>query len=227
MLVDTDRSVLRTLSELLENEGFKVESFIDPDLALRSLSRMRPDTAIMDMTLPRMDGLAMLSQIRAQSDVPVMVTTSEASEFEEAMGLRMGADAYVKKSVSPRVLVERIRALVRRHRGELAPTDDKVVTAGPLVLDPNRHVATWREKALDLTATEFRVLSYLAEAPGFVRTRDQIMTHAYGDSICVEDRTIDSHIKRLRMKLKAIDPSSSVIETVYAVGYRLNLPDNA
>ncbi|MGR3803641.1 response regulator transcription factor [Marinibacterium profundimaris] len=226
MLVDHDRSALQALSQLLEGEGYHVETFVDPTLALRSLRRLRPDMAVMDMRIPRVDGLELLAQIRAQSDLPVMVMTSRASELEEAMGLRMGADDYVAKPFSPRVMVERIGALVRRHKGELTRPGDKVLEVGPLVIDPNRHWALWRDHPLDLSATEFRLFTYLAEAPGYIRTREQIMKRVYGDRICVEDRTVDSHIKRLRTKLKAVDPACKAIETVYGVGYRLTLPED-
>ena len=225
ILIDQDRDGLAALSGLLENEGYQVEAFVDPTLALRSMRRLQPDMAIMDTQLPRIDRLALLAQIRAQSDIPVMLMTSKASELEEAMGLRMGADDYVAKPYSPRVMVERIGALVRRHKGELARSGERVLQVGPLMLDPNRHLAVWNDAPLCLSATEFRLLAYLAEAPGYIRNRDQIMKRIYGEQICVEDRTVDSHIKRLRMKLKAVDPSFCAIETVYAVGFRLNLAE--
>ena len=225
MLVDHDRTAMRSLAKLLEGEGYRVETFVDPALAVRSLRRLRPDMAVMEMRIPRVDGLDLLAQIRAQSDLPVMVMTSAADELEEAMGLRMGADAYVARPFSPRVMVERIGALVRRHKGELARPGDRVIETGPLLVDPNRHLAQWNGAALDLSATEFRLFTFLAEAPGYIRTRDQIMKRIYGERICVEDRTVDSHIKRLRMKLRALDAASDVIETVYGVGYRLNLPE--
>jgi two-component system response regulator ChvI len=222
-LVDDDRNILTSVSIALEAEGFAVRCYSDGAEALRGITQQPVDLAILDIKMPRMDGMELLGQLRKTSKMPVIFLTSKDDEVDEVLGLRMGADDYIKKPFSQRLLIERIRALVRR--GELArerETEDAepMVQRGDLVLDPARHLCTWRGKPVELTVTEFLILKSLALRPGHVKSRDQLMDAAYGEHIYVDDRTIDSHIKRLRKKFKAVDDDFAQIETLYGVGYR-------
>jgi two-component system response regulator ChvI len=222
-LVDDDRNILTSVSIALESEGFTVRCFSDGAEALRGLSSQPVDLAILDIKMPRMDGMELLGHLRKQSAMPVIFLTSKDDEVDEVLGLRMGADDYIKKPFSQRLLIERIRALLRR--GELArgggeSENEPVVVRGDLALDPARHQCTWCGANVDLTVTEFLILKSLAVRPGHVKSRDQLMDSAYGEHIYVDDRTIDSHIKRLRKKFKAVDSNFAQIETLYGVGYR-------
>jgi two-component system response regulator ChvI len=223
-LVDDDRNILTSVAMTLESEGFTVRSFSDGAEALRGLAAQPVDLAILDIKMPRMDGMELLERLRKQSDLPVIFLTSKDDEVDELMGLRMGADDYIKKPFSQRLLIERIRALLRRKSlgkadPAAAPSGD-VIQRGELLLDPARHVCSWTKKNVDLTVTEFLLLKALAQRPGHVKSRDQLMDAAYGENIYVDDRTIDSHIKRLRKKFKQVDNEFNEIETLYGVGYR-------
>jgi two-component system, OmpR family, response regulator ChvI len=182
------------------------------------------DLAILDIKMPRMDGMELLERLRKQSDLPVIFLTSKDDEVDELMGLRMGADDYIKKPFSQRLLIERIRALLRRKSlGKAEPgaaPHPEVIQRDDLLLDPARHVCSWKKGNVDLTVTEFLLLKALAQRPGHVKSRDQLMDAAYGENIYVDDRTIDSHIKRLRKKFKQVDTEFNEIETLYGVGYR-------
>ncbi len=222
-LVDDDRNILTSVSIALEAEGFDVRTYADGDEALRGLTSRPADVAVLDIKMPRMDGMELLTRLRKVSQVPVIFLTSKDDEVDELLGLRMGADDYIKKPFSQRLLIERIRALLRR--GELAASDadadpSAVVARGDLVLDSNRHACSWKGKPIELTVTEFLLVKSLAMRPGHVKTRDQLMDAAYGEHIYVDDRTIDSHIKRIRKKFKSIDEDFGQIETLYGVGYR-------
>jgi len=222
-LVDDDRNILTSVSIALEAEGFNVRCYPDGAEALRGILQSPVDLAILDIKMPRMDGMELLGQLRKTSRMPVIFLTSKDDEVDEVLGLRMGADDYIKKPFSQRLLIERIRALIRR--GELARERESdeaepTVQRGDLVLDPARHLCTWRGKHVELTVTEFLILKSLALRPGHVKSRDQLMDAAYGEHIYVDDRTIDSHIKRLRKKFKAADDDFAQIETLYGVGYR-------
>ena len=222
-LVDDDRNILTSVSIALEAEGFDVRTYADGDEALRGLTSRPADVAVLDIKMPRMDGMELLTRLRKVSQVPVIFLTSKDDEVDELLGLRMGADDYIKKPFSQRLLIERIRALLRR--GELAESDADadpaaVVVRGELVLDSNRHACTWKGKPIELTVTEFLLVKALAMRPGHVKSRDVLMDAAYGEHIYVDDRTIDSHIKRIRKKFKAIDGDFGQIETLYGVGYR-------
>jgi two-component system response regulator ChvI len=223
-LVDDDRNILTSVSIALEAEGFKVRTYNDGSEALRGLASSPVDLAILDIKMPRMDGMELLGRLRESSKLPVIFLTSKDDEVDEVLGLRMGADDYITKPFSQRLLIERIRALLRRERlsGEVGETSDaeKPLTRGELVLDPSRHLCTWKGRPVNLTVTEFLILKALAQRPGHVKNRDQLMDAAYGESIYVDDRTIDSHIKRLRKKFKAADDDFQQIETLYGVGYR-------
>ncbi len=222
-LVDDDRNILASVSMALEAEGFAVRCYADGAEALKGLAQQPVDLAILDIKMPRMDGMELLGQLRKDSAMPVIFLTSKDDEVDEVLGLRMGADDYIKKPFSQRLLVERIRALLRR--GELGrdtggESAEPAVQRGDLTLDPGRHQCSWRGQNVDLTVTEFLILKSLAVRPGHVKSRDQLMDGAYGEHIYVDDRTIDSHIKRLRKKFKAIDQEFAQIETLYGVGYR-------
>lgn len=222
-LVDDDRNILTSVSMALEAEGYKVRTFTDGEAAYRGLKQNPVDLAILDIKMPRMDGMELLQQLRKNSTVPVIFLTSKDDEVDEVLGFRMGADDYIKKPFSQRLLIERIRALLRRteiDRNPSAGTSDGVLTRGDLVLDAERHVCTWKGEAVQLTVTEFLLLKALAQYPGHVKNRDQLMDLAYGESIYVDDRTIDSHIKRVRRKFRDLDSEFNEIETLYGVGYR-------
>jgi two-component system response regulator ChvI len=221
-LVDDDRNILTSVSMALEAEGFKVQTYTDGSSALDSLGRTPVDLAVVDIKMPRMDGMELLDRLRRKSSLPVIFLTSKDDEIDEVLGLRMGADDYIKKPFSQHLLIERIRAVLRRHEISAAGTEEagEVMERGELTLDRTRHMCAWRGGAIDLTVTEFLLLLALAKRPGHVKSRDQLIDTAYGEHIYVDDRTIDSHIKRLRKKFKAVDPDFDHIETLYGVGYR-------
>ena len=222
-LVDDDRNILASVAMALEAEGFSVRCFGDGAEALRAISQQPVDLAILDIKMPRMDGMELLGHLRKDSAMPIILLTSKDDEVDEVLGLRMGADDYIKKPFSQRLLIERIRALLRRGelaRGTGTGEAEPVIQRGDLVLDPGRHQCSWRGQNVDLTVTEFLILKSLALRPGHVKSRDQLMDGAYGEHIYVDDRTIDSHIKRLRKKFKSVDDDFGQIETLYGVGYR-------
>ncbi|RED11132.1 response regulator transcription factor [Pontivivens insulae] len=223
-LVDDDQNILMSVSMVLEAEGFEVVTFGDGAAALPELTRDPVDLAVFDIKMPRMDGMELLRRLRQQSDLPVIFLTSKDEEIDEVLGLRMGADDYVRKPFSQRLLLERIRAVLRRReaRENLDGADDAETTMkrGKLTMDSLRHTVTWAGTPISLTVTEFLILEALATRPGFVKNRDQLMDAAYDDQVYVDDRTIDSHIKRVRKKFKKVDDSFASIETLYGVGYR-------
>ncbi len=221
-LVDDDRNILTSVTMALEAEGFKVKTYTDGHEALKALSTAPVDLAVLDIKMPRMDGMELLRRIRESSALPVIFLTSKDDEIDEVLGLRMGADDYIKKPFSQRLLIERIRALLRRGRDEKEdePGAEAAIVKGDLMLDSVRHLCTWRGGHVQLTVTEFLILKALAVRPGHVKNRDQLMDAAYGEHIYVDDRTIDSHIKRLRKKFKQVDDDFNQIETLYGVGYR-------
>jgi two-component system response regulator ChvI len=227
-LVDDDKNILASVSMLLEQEGYHVRTFSDGAAALTALTTAPPDLAILDIKMPRMDGLELLRRLRQAQDLPVIFLTSKDEEIDELMGLNAGADDYIRKPFSQRLLLERVRAVLRRAEGKGAPPSAASVEAakkealvrGKLALDPQRHECTWEGKPVRLTVTEFLILQALAQRPGFVKSRDSLMDAAYDDQVYVDDRTIDSHIKRLRKKFKAVADDFDAIETLYGVGYR-------
>ncbi|MEE3626284.1 response regulator transcription factor [Nitrospirillum sp. BR 11752] len=224
-LVDDDRNILTSVSIALEAEGYEVRTYTDGDEAHRALSSRPVDLAVLDIKMPRMDGMELLQRIRQNSAMPVIFLTSKDDEIDELQGLRMGADDYIKKPFSQRLLIERIKALLRREvlnasggKGTVEP--GSVMVRGELVLDNARHSCTWKGQEIDLTVTEFLLVKALAQRPGHVKSRDQLMDAAYGEHIYVDDRTIDSHVKRLRKKFKVADQDFAQIETLYGVGYK-------
>lgn len=226
-LVDDDRNILTSVAMTLEAEGFEVETYNDGQAALDAFNKRLPDMAVFDIKMPRMDGMDLLQRVRQKSSMPVIFLTSKDDEIDEVLGLRMGADDYVKKPFSQRLLVERIRALLRRQEAiETGVTpegeENKVIVRGDLSMDPLRHSVSWKGRDVSLTVTEFLLLQALAQRPGFVKSRDQLMDVAYDDQVYVDDRTIDSHIKRLRKKMRSVDDDFTAIETLYGIGYRYN-----
>ena len=224
-LVDEDRNILTSVKMTLEGEGFEIDTYSDGQSALEAFYRKQPDIVVLDIKMPRMDGMDLLQKMRPKISSPVIFLTSKDDEIDEVLGLRMGADDYIKKPFSQRLLVARIRALLRRQ----AQFSDSLVVGekgrhllerGALTMDPMRHAVTWKDSEISLTVTEFVLLQALAQRPGFVKSRDQLMDVAYDDQIYVDDRTIDSHIKRLRKKMRAVDSQFSCIETLYGIGYR-------
>ncbi|MFO0993939.1 MAG: response regulator transcription factor [Hyphomicrobiales bacterium] len=223
-LVDDDRNILTSVGMTLEAEGYQVQKYTDGAAALQGLQDTPPDMAIFDIKMPRMDGMELLRRIRQKTDMPVIFLTSKDEEIDELFGLKMGADDFIKKPFSQRLLVERVKAVMRRagaKDGTPAPTEAaKVIERGKLVMDPDRHACTWEGQPVTLTVTEFLILQSLAQRPGIVKSRDALMDAAYDDQVYVDDRTIDSHIKRLRKKFKQADDNFEAIETLYGVGYR-------
>jgi two-component system response regulator ChvI len=221
-LVDDDRNILTSVTIALEEEGFEVKAFSDGEAALLAMQAKPVDLAILDIKMPRLDGLQLLERLRRTSQLPVIFLTSKDEEETELKGLELGADDYIRKPFSQALLIARIRALLRRREVGTLPGDSAMMVRGKLTLDQNRHLCAWRGQAIDLTVTEFLILKALATRPGHVKSRDQLLDAAYGEGGFVDDRTIDSHIKRLRKKFKAIDAEFSDIETLYGVGYRFS-----
>ena len=226
-LVDDDRNILTSVSITSEAEGFEVETYNDGQSALDRFNRRMPELAVLDIKMPRMDGMDVLQRLRQKSNIPVIFLTSKDDEIDELMGLRMGADDYVEKPFSQRLLVERIRSILRRQEAIATdatgvPEESQILVRGELTMDPLRHAVKWKGRDVSLTVTEFLLLQALAQRPGFVKNRDQLMDVAYDDQVYVDDRTIDSHIKRLRKKMLEVDDEFNAIETLYGIGYRYN-----
>ncbi|WP_423604195.1 response regulator transcription factor [Sphingomonas sp. MS122] len=228
-LVDDDRNILTSVSIALQAEGFVTRVYSDGETALKALLENPPDLAVLDIKMPKMDGLELLRRLREKLATPVIFLTSKDDELDEALGLAMGADDYIAKPFSQRLLIARIRAILRRTEAASAtPGADAeeevqpVLERGRLNMDPARHKVTWGGSNVTLTVTEFLILETLAQRPGIVKTRNQLMDAAYQDDIYVDDRTIDSHIKRVRRKFRQVDPEFDAIETLYGAGYRFS-----
>ena len=228
-LVDDDRNILTSVSIALQAEGFLTRVYSDGETALKALVDNPPDLAIFDIKMPKMDGLELLRRLREKSALPVIFLTSKDDELDEALGLAMGADDYIAKPFSQRLLIARIRAILRRTElaappppGETPEPTPEILERGRLAMDPARHKVTWDGETVTLTVTEFLILEALAQRPGIVKNRNQLMDAAYQDDIYVDDRTIDSHIKRVRRKFRQVDPEFDAIETLYGAGYRFS-----
>lgn len=228
-LVDDDRNILTSLSIALQAEGYLTRIYPDGEIALDALIDTPPDLAIFDIKMPKLDGLELLRRFREKSNAPVIFLTSKDDELDEALGLAMGADDYISKPFSQRLLIARIKAILRRTQFINASADDQSTEEvepfirGHLEMDPARHQVKWKDESVTLTVTEFIILEALANRPGVIRTRSQLMDAAYQDDIYVDDRTIDSHIKRLRRKFKEHDPEFAAIDTLYGAGYRFSV----
>lgn len=226
-LVDDDRNILTTVSIALQAEGFVTRVYSDGETALKALLDNPPDLAVFDIKMPNMDGLELLRRVRQKSALPVIFLTSKDDESDEEVGLELGADDYIAKPFSLRLLLARIRAILRRADPAKALDNDTEsteaaspsITRGRLFMDPARHYVTWDDKPVSLTVTEFLILEALAARPGVIKSRNQLMDAAYPDDIFVDDRTVDSHIKRMRRKFRQVDGEFGAIDTLYGAGY--------
>ena len=219
-LIDDDQNILTSVSLALEAEGFTVDKYLDGEQGLNGITRRPPDLAVLDIKMPRLDGMEVLEKLRKSSNLPVIFLTSKDDEVDEALGLRIGADDYIKKPFSQRLLIERVKAILRRVNLNEDNNPDSIIVRGELIMDSSRHTTEWKGNDVKLTVTEFLILKDLSQRSGLVKTRDQLMDAAYGETIYVDDRTIDSHIKRLRKKFRLVDKKFDQIETLYGVGYR-------
>ena len=233
-LVDDDENITASVSMALESHGHEVRTYHDGASGLAGLESDPPDLAILDVKMPRMDGMELLRRLRQTSELPVIMLTSKDEEIDEILGFNLGADDYMHKPFSQRLLLERVKAVLRRARADQEPEVDlgggvqtpeaiaarQALKRGKLTLDPARHDCLWNGKPVKLTVTEFLLLQSLAQRPGFVKSRDNLMDAAYDDQVYVDDRTIDSHVKRMRKKFRQVDNDFDAIETLYGVGYR-------
>jgi len=229
-LIDDDENIVASISLALESLGHRVKGYYDGASGLAALESDPPDLVILDVKMPRMDGMEVLRRLRQTSEMPVIMLTSKDDEIDEILGFNLGADDYIHKPFSQRLLIERVKAVLRRADAgdsELPPTQaaqaaagSKAIKRGRLTLDSARHDCLWDDRPVRLTVTEFLLLQSLAQRPGFVKSRDNLMDAAYDDQVYVDDRTIDSHIKRMRRKFRQVDPEFDAIETLYGVGYR-------
>tara|TARA_B100001029_G_C15034275_1_gene439073 strand:+ start:54 stop:755 length:702 start_codon:yes stop_codon:yes gene_type:complete len=226
-LIDDDRNILTSISIALEKEGFKVQTYLDGESALIGLTRQPPDLAVIDIKMPKMDGEELLKKLRKKTTLPVIFLTSKDDEIDELLGLKLGADDFVKKSggFSIKVLIERIRVQLRKKNLNIVEETKNIISHGKLKLDPSQLECEWDGKQLPdkLTTTEFLIVQELAKRPGIIKERSQLMDIAYREDTDIEDRTIDSHVKRIRKKFKKIDQNFSAIETRYGSGYRWNV----
>jgi two-component system response regulator ChvI len=223
-LVDDDSNILTSVSIVLEAEGYQTQSYTDGVAACQGIQDDPPDMAILDIRMPRMDGMELLRRLRQRTDMPVIFLTSKDDEIDELIGLKLGADDFIRKPFSQRLLVERVKAVLRRVLWKDGSVPvlalNKAIQRGKLVLDPDQHACTWDHRPVTLTVTEFLILQALTQRPGIVKSRDALTDAAYDDQVCVNERTIDSHIKRMRVKFKQVDDTFEAIETLYGVGYR-------
>ena len=224
-LIDDDQNILASLSLALKSEKFDVETYSDGISGLEALKKDNFDIAILDIKMPRLDGLEVLQKLRNSSDIPVIFLTSKDDEIDQLLGLKMGADDYITKPFSQKLLIERVKVILKRTsftENEIISKDDSIIERGDLLLNMDRHECHWKNERIKLTFKKFLHLESLVNRPGYVKNRDQLMSAAYSDDLYVDDRTIDSHIKRIRRKFKAIDNDFNSIETLYGVGYRFN-----
>jgi two-component system response regulator ChvI len=224
-LIDDDENIVASVSLALENHGHAVTAYYDGASGLSALESDPPDIAILDVKMPRMDGMEVLRRLRQTSSLPVIILTSKDEEIDEILGFNLGADDYIHKPFSQRLLLERVKAVLRRASADEDGADaaalaSRAIKRGRLTLDSARHDCLWDGRPVRLTVTEFLLLQSLAQRPGFVKSRDNLMDAAYEDQVYVDDRTIDSHIKRMRKKFRDVDPEFDSIETLYGVGYR-------
>ena len=228
-LVDDDENIVASITLVLESHGHTIQAYFDGATGLAALESEPPDLAILDVKMPRLDGMEVLRRLRQTSNVPVIILTSKDDEIDEVLGFNLGADDYIHKPFSQRLLLERVKAVLRRANPDeddalgapsVAINASRAIKRGRLTLDPARHDCLWDGKPVRLTVTEFLLLQSLAQRPGFVKSRDNLMDAAYEDQVYVDDRTIDSHVKRMRKKFREVDSDFDSIETLYGVGYR-------
>lgn len=222
-LVDDDRNILTSVALALEAEGFEVKTYHDGEEGLKGITLNPPDLVVLDVKMPRMDGMELLTKLREFSQLPAIFLTSKDDEIDQVLGLRLGADDYITKPFSQRLLIERIRTLLRRNQINTSASHDtpgQKVRRGHLELDDSRHLCSWKNQPVNLTVTEYLLIKTLAINPGHVKNRDQLISQAYGDSIYIDDRTVDTHIKRIRKKFRDVDDEFDSIETLYGVGYK-------
>ena len=225
VLVDDDRNIVTSVSLALEAEGFEVSTFHDGEEGLQGILAVVPDLVVLDVKMPRMDGMELLSKLREKSDVPAIFLTSKDDEVDQVLGLRLGADDYITKPFSQRLLIERIRTVLRRRSKTATPeSENNKIVRGFMVLDETRHICRWKDSDVNLTVTEYLMVKSLVVNPGHVKSRDQLINEAYGENIYVDDRTVDTHIKRIRKKFRDCDDNFDAIETLYGVGYRYKEP---
>ena len=226
-LVDDDRNILTSISIALEKEGFNVQTYLDGESAYIGITRTPPDLAVIDVKMPKMDGEELLRKLRKKTPLPVILLTSKDEEVDELLGLKLGADDFIKKSggFSIKVLIERIRVQLRKKDSANIDDNKNIISHGKLRLDPSQLECEWNGKQLPdkLTTTEFLIVKELAKRPGIIKERSQLMDIAYREDTDIEDRTIDSHVKRIRKKFKQVDKNFSAIETRYGSGYRWNV----
>ena len=227
-LVDDEQSILTSVSLSLESEGFKVDTFLNGLEALDALQTKSYDLGLFDIKMPKMDGNELLSKIRSSKieklkSLPIIFLTSKDQEQDEIIGLRMGASDYIKKPFSQKLLNERVRTVLRIHSNRFNLINEnnnkQNFTRGDLTLDEDKQLCFWKDNEIELTVAEFKLIKSLTKYPGVVKDRNQLMDTMYGDSIYVDDRTIDSHIKRLRKKFQSYDKNFDQIRTRYGSGY--------
>jgi len=224
-LVDDDKNIVTSVALALQAEGFEVLTYHDGEEGLSGILANNPDMVVLDVKMPRMDGMELLTKLREKSDIPAIFLTSKDDEVDQVLGLRLGADDYITKPFSQRLLIERIRAVLRRNSKAAAPANEgSRIVRGHMTLDDTRHICRWKDKDLSLTVTEYLMVKSLVLNPGHVKSRDQLITDAYGENIFVDDRTVDTHIKRIRKKFRDLDDDFDAIETLYGVGYRYKEP---
>ena len=229
-LVDDDQNILTSVSMALESEGFSVKTFTDGENGLKGILEGSPDVAVLDIKMPRLNGIDVLKKIRNSSDIPVIFLTSKDTEIDELLGFKIGADDYITKPFSQKILIERIRVLIRREKFNSQDkgqknTQNKIntVAKGDFFLDKDKHICKWQNKTINLTVTEFLIIQSLIENPGTVKSREQLMVSAFGEeSKNEDDRAIDHHLKRIRKKIKNIDKKFNSINTIYGIGYKFS-----
>jgi two-component system response regulator ChvI len=223
-IIDNNRGVLALLNDLFEAEGFHVLLYINGMQAFEAFESRLPDVVISEIKLPTMDGFELLRRLRHKSDVPLIFLTGRADEADEIIGLRLGADGFVRKPFSHRLLVERVKTVLRRYpwgaAAALRKADQTAIERGHLWMDKERYICTWKGLNVDLTKAEFRLLEALAIRPGTVKSRDALMEIALEDRALVHPRRVDNHIRRVRKKFRAVDEKFNEIKSQYSIGYR-------
>lgn len=227
-LIDDDKNILTSISMLLENEGYKVSTFSDGESGLKAILENSPDIAVVDIKMPRLDGIELLKKLRRTSNMPVIFLTSKDTEIDELLGLKIGADDYITKPFSQNILMERIRILIKRTELKNIKKKDNIddknsIKEGNIFLDTEKYMCKWKNKTVNLTVTEFLLIKSLVKNAGAVKSRDQLIVSAFGeDKENIDDRSIDHHFKRIRKKFKSADNDFNSIVTIYGGGYKFS-----